>query len=94
MADIIKSTSQTILFEQFNDKAPSLNTMLDTTEEEKVETADFALEVKEQLNVTSFKEFLSKFAPTIYEICINGKFVYTTDEVKARKFEGVPKSVI
>ena len=43
MADIIKSTSQAILFEQFNDKAPSLNTMLDTTEEEKVETADFAL---------------------------------------------------
>lgn len=35
MADIIKSTSQAILFEQFNDKAPSLNTMLDTTEEEK-----------------------------------------------------------
>lgn len=65
MADIIKSTSQAILFEQFNDKAPSLNTMLDTTEEEKVETADFALEVKEQLQVTSFKEFLNKFAPTI-----------------------------
>lgn len=94
MADIIKSTSQAILFEQFNDKAPSLNTMLDTTEEEKVETADFALEVKEQLQVTSFKEFLNKFAPTIYEMCINGKFVYTTDEVNARKYGGVPKNVI
>lgn len=94
MADIIKSTSQAILFEQFNDKALSLNTMLDTTEEEKVETADFALEVKEQLQVTSFKEFLNKFAPTIYEMCINGKFVYTTDEVNARKYGGVPKNVI
>lgn len=96
MADnIIQSTSQAILFEEFrhDDNTKSLNTMLDNEEEGVVETSDFAADVNQELSVKSFKEFLQKFAPKIYEICIDGKFIYTTDAVKANRYKGIEKSI-
>lgn len=90
MADnIIQSTSQAILFEEFrnDDNTPSLDILLDSkNSDEDVEQDKFPAEVKNKLGVQSFKEFMEKFAPTIYEKCIMDddtheiKFIYTTKD--------------
>ncbi|MFI3210706.1 MAG: hypothetical protein R3Y64_06615 [Peptostreptococcaceae bacterium] len=65
----IKQTSKTILFEVFNpDITDNLATYL-TNEYDDRNTQKF-LEHLSKLEVTTFEEFLSKFAPTIYETVV------------------------
>ena len=86
--EILKQTSKTILFEEFNrdDNVPDLFTILQNNDPT---TEMFQLELK-KLEVHTFKEFLEKFAPKVYEICQqdengNIQFMYTTDINVARK---------
>ena len=76
----VKQTNKTILFEEFRSdrKAPSLYNLI---QEGHIKTSDL-----DDLEVHSFKEFLDKFKPKIYEICqnVDGNpvFSYTADEEK------------
>lgn len=96
----IKQTSDAILLEAFNDDVgvASLKTMLSNAENiERVQTDQFATDVKRTLGVSSFKEFMDKFAPNIYEIDTfetdeNGQpsyyATYTTDGDKSDRLHG------
>lgn len=93
----IKQTSDAILLESFNDNigVASLKTMLSNAENvESVQMPEFADDVKRTLGVSSFKEFMDKFAPDIYEIDTfetdeNGQTyyyaTYTTDGDKSTR---------
>lgn len=88
--DSVKQTHKTILFEEFNGwQSDSFNlaTLLDGTYKD----ADDMLEMISRLEVHSFKEFVEKFSPKIYENVqqVDGKwsFSYTFDDGKA---SGVP----
>lgn len=87
----IKQTSQAILFEEFNSAKENLRTMLDT--QKNVNESGFIANVRDTLGVSSFKEFLAKFSPEMWEYFADGKFYYTTDADVARKYNGVPKSI-
>lgn len=71
--DIVKQTSKTILFEEFNPlsecestgKLRNLKLMLDGNELEDME--DFSQQVDNLLGVSSFEEFVKNFSPDIYE---------------------------
>lgn len=96
----IKQTSDAILLESFNDNigVASLKTMLSNAENvESVQMPEFADDVKRTLGVSSFKEFMDKFAPDIYEIDTfetdeNGQTyyyaTYTTDGDKSTRLHG------
>ena len=87
----IKQTSQAILFEEFNSNKDNLRTMLDT--QKNVNESGFITKVRDTLGVSSFKEFLEKFSPEMWEYFANGKFYYTIDADEAKKYNGVPKSI-
>lgn len=83
---IIGQTSKTILFEEFNSEKLDLATLLANNDPLK---DAFQTEVENNLEVHSFKEFLEKFAPDVYEVCrmsTDGKaeFIYTTDKEKVK----------
>lgn len=90
----MKQTYKTIIFEEFNTDEDSLYDLLSITEEPRTEK--FAQEVK-NLEVHSFKAFLEKFAPKVYEVCrfIDGKpsFFYTTDKEKVRNMYAVEMKI-
>lgn len=95
MSQIIPQTSKAILFEEFNpnmDK-PSLLKILSTTKQENISSSEVISKIEKELGVRSFKEFLEKFAPEIWEYVANGKFHYTTDAVEAQQYNGVPKNI-
>lgn len=88
--DSVKQTHKAILFEEFNGwQSDSFNlaTLLDSTYKD----SDDMREMISRLEVHSFKEFVEKFSPKIYENVqqIDGKwsFSYTFDNGKA---SGVP----
>lgn len=87
----IKQTSQAILFEEFNSSKDDLRTMLDT--QGNVNESGFITKVRDTLGVSSFKEFLEKFSPEMWEYFADGKFYYTIDADEAKKHNGVPKSI-
>ncbi len=77
----IVQTSKTILFEEFNDQN---NDNLATFLENNDPSDEMFVEELKKLEVYSFKDFLKKFAPDVYEICQmneDGKpeFIYTVD---------------
>lgn len=84
--DKIVQTSKTILFEEFNADKPDLATLLTNEDPEK---DSFQRELEDTLEVYSFKQFLERFAPEVYEVCqrnSEGKpeFIYTTDKEKIK----------
>lgn len=87
----IKQTSQAILFEEFNSSKDDLRTMLNTSGN--VDSSTFVVKVSNTLGVSSFKEFLEKFSPEMWEYFANRRFYYTTDAEEAKKHNGVPKSI-
>ena len=88
----VKQTNKTILFEEFRSdrKAPSLYNLI---QEGHIKTSDL-----DDLEVHSFKEFLDKFKPKVYEICqnVDGNpvFSYTADEEKGLKNNGVEVDIL
>lgn len=92
--DVVKQTGKTIIFEEFNKEKMDLVTLLTRDEQEiSVEKFKNALMGKKdnggngELVVTSFEEFVEKFAPTIYETVVKtedntSKFVYELEKPK------------
>ncbi len=62
--DVIKQTSKTILFEEFNPTADDLFTLI---KNENMSKAEFFKSVEERLEVKNFREFTEKFMPTVWE---------------------------
>ncbi len=70
--------NSTILFEFFNEEAPSFTkVMSDFDNKDNFSESDFR-RFEEELVVTSFEEFLDKFAPTLYSVEVDGKLQVTT----------------
>ena len=94
----MKQTSRTILFEEFNSSEDGKSSLFDLLNlEENFNNDAFNKTVREKLEVRSFKEFLEKFAPKVYEICeaIDGKPMvhYTTDAKLANERHGVEQKI-
>lgn len=87
----IKQTSQAILFEEFNSDKDNLRAMLDT--QKNVNESGFIAKVRDTLGVSSFKEFLAKFSPEIWEYFANDKFYYTIDADEGKKYNGTRKKI-
>lgn len=87
----IKQTSQAIVFEEFNSDKENLRNMLDT--QKNVNESGFIAKVRDTLGVSSFKEFLAKFSPEIWEYFANDKFYYTIDADEGKKYNGTPKKI-
>lgn len=92
--DIIMQSHKTILFEAFTDSsdqdAPSLDMIIDKyVSMDRFGSEEFYREIEQKLTVHSFKEFVSRFAPKVYEYveALNGvpQFKYITDEIEAKK---------
>ena len=85
--DRLKQTHRTILFEEFThpaeDKIPNLYDYLsdaaDKAEDGKNIDDEIDRDIKKELEVYSFSEFLKKFKPTVYEYQTNEGFRYTDD---------------
>ncbi len=98
-AKIFRQTSRTILFEHFSDSdtCTDLARVLDTVGDDGRLTAQSRKEL-DLLTVTSFKEFVKRFAPPVYEIIHAPEvddagnyisrpiFEYTLDKNRADKF--------
>ena len=72
-------TYRSILFEEFDSNKPSLYSILSIASNPASETV--YKDVKEKLSVHSFREFLEKFAPTVYEkheLAAGGKGIVVT----------------
>lgn len=92
---IMGQTSKTILFEEFNSEKLDLATLLVNNDPLK---ENFQIEIEKNLEVRSFKEFLEKFAPDVYEVCqINSEgkaeFIYTTDKNKIKGQNAVKQPI-
>lgn len=90
----IVQTSKTILFEEFNAQN---NDNLATFLENNDPSDEMFVEELKKLEVYSFKDFLKKFAPAVYEICQmnNGKpeFIYTVDAEKVKNQYAVKQPI-
>lgn len=81
----VKQTSRTLLIEEFNPQGKKLDTLLSVMDVHK--KSSFLEEVKNNLEVSTFEEFVEKFAPKIYEYTVQNddpempmSFRYSFDE--------------
>ena len=94
----VKQTYKTLILEEFNADAelPTLYDLLNNIDMDKVTSEILGEDVK-KLEVHSFKEFLEKFAPKVYEVCLNindkPQFFYTTDKDKIKNQYAVEKKI-
>ncbi len=90
--DVVKQTGKTIIFEEFNKEITDLVTLL-TRDDQEISVEKFKNTLmgkkdngkNEDLVVTSFEEFVEKFAPTIYETVVKtgdgaSQFVYELEK--------------
>ena len=66
--DRVKQTSKTLLIEEFNPNHTDLSTLISS--EDIHRKSEFSEKVRENLEVSTFKEFVEKFAPTVYEYTV------------------------
>lgn len=85
--DIVKQIGKTIIFEEFDDTKPSLQTLLESAGDnpEDISIEEFFENVKRDFEIKTFKEFVDKFAPTFYQIVTpkadgSPNFSYTTEK--------------
>lgn len=64
----VNQTSRTILVEEFNPQYEDLSTLV--TVEDVHKKSDFREKVKNSLEVSTFEEFIDKFAPKVYEYTV------------------------
>lgn len=86
-------TYKTIIFEEFDSTKPSL---LEIVKDPR-KTGDHLTRALEDLQVTNFREFMKKFAPDVYEVCleIDGKirFYYTINPDELKGHRAVKKNI-
>lgn len=64
----VKQTSKTLLIEEFNPNCENLSTLISV--EDVHRKSDFLEKVRSSLEVSTFEEFVEKFAPTVYEYTV------------------------
>lgn len=87
-------TCKTIIFEEFNRDVDDLYTILENADDP---NSNKLVEKIEELSVSSFAEFMKKFAPKVYEVCqsIDGKirFFYTFDKEQLKNVHCVEREI-
>ncbi|BBK76083.1 hypothetical protein [Clostridium butyricum] len=80
--DVIQQTNRTMLFEEINPERLDLLTLVGDTKGLNSLNDDKIKEINESLLVSSFDEFLDKFAPTVYSFynANNQKVMYTLNK--------------
>ncbi|MGG7197141.1 MULTISPECIES: transcriptional regulator [Clostridium] len=80
--DVIQQTNRTMLFEEINPERLDLLTLVGDTKGLNSLNDDKIKEINENLLVSSFDEFLDKFAPTVYSFynANNQKVMYTLNK--------------
>lgn len=89
--DVIQQTNRTILFEEINPEKLDLISVVGDTKGLNSLNDDKIKEINEYFLVSSFDEFLDKFAPTVYSFfnATNQKVMYTLN-----KPENIPSDMI
>ena len=104
MMEMVKQTHRTILFEQFTHPADTeAKTLYDIISyyKDNPEAADeeMYVDIKKKLEVHTFKEFLEKFQPKVYEYVTGTAegvpiFQYTSDPMEAKKNNATPREIV
>ena len=104
MMEMLKQTHRTILFEQFTHHADTeAKTLYDILSyyKDNSDAADEVMydDIKKKLEVHSFKEFLDKFQPKVYEYVTGTAegvpfFQYTADPMEAKNKNATPREII
>jgi len=102
--EMVKQTHRTILFEQFTHPADTeAKTLYDIISyyKDNPEAADeeMYVDIKKKLEVHTFKEFLEKFQPKVYEYVTGTAegvpiFQYTSDPMEAKKNNATPREIV
>lgn len=89
--DVITQTNRTILFEEINPEKNDLLTLIGDVKGKSSLEDDKVKEINENLLVSSFDEFLDKFAPVVYSFfnANNQKVMYSL-----KKPENIPENCI
>ena len=95
----LKQMHRAILFEEFTDRTDTSATNLAAllrTYDPKVNDEKLYEKIKDKLEVRSFKEFLEKFKPEVYQYTTGTTsdvpiFQYTTSTIEGQKIEGAEK---
>lgn len=89
--DVITQTNRTILFEEINPEKNDLLTLIGDVKGKSSLDDDKVKEINENLLVSSFDEFLDKFAPVVYSFfnANNQKVMYSL-----KKPENIPENCI
>lgn len=89
--DVITQTNRTILFEEINPEKNDLLTMIGEVKGKNSLDDDKVKEINEELLVSSFDDFLEKFAPVVYSFfnANNQKVIYSL-----KKPESIPDNCI
>ena len=75
----MKNLVKTIVFDEFNSKTDKLSYIL--TEKGQGELSDETIKkIEDKLQVSSFDEFLKKFAPTVYPTTTDKDIVWKLEE--------------
>ena len=87
-------TCKTIIFEEFNPDADDLHTILSSADDPE---SDKLVEKINELSVSSFEQFMKKFAPKVYEVChsIDGqiRFSYYLNKDAVKKEHYVERNI-
>lgn len=67
----VKQTSRTLLIEEFNPQCEDLSTLISVEDVQK--KSDFLAKVKESLEVSTYQEFVERFAPKVYEYTVESE---------------------
>lgn len=95
--DVIPQTHRTILFEQFTSErdstAGNLYDILNLYNDPDMSDEEMYKEIEKRLEIRSFKEFLEKFQPKVFEFVTGTTegvpiFKYTTDPTEAQRNNG------
>ena len=104
MMEMVKQTHRTILFEQFTHPADTeAKTLYDIISYYKdnpdAPDEEMYVDIKKKLEVHTFKEFLEKFQPKVYEYVTGTAegvpiFQYTSDPMEAKKNNATPREIV
>lgn len=67
----VKQTSRTLLIEEFNPQCENLSTLISV--EDVHQKSKFLSEVKKSLEVSTYQEFVERFAPKVYEYTVQSE---------------------
>lgn len=84
----MEQTNRTILFEELNSRKENIISIIRQQEQRESLTDDEVTEVRQRLEVTSFKELMEKFEPEIYMRLDTDGFEVSFSRTLPQKAEG------